>query len=258
MRHYVAAACGVLLFVVFISPFELYSRGAVADLNFKDRVSTAFRLLSTDWSAVREANDEVAASAPTFEDYFGVPGLDVLNRLSRIRMDSNLIAACENYHYGFAAIKEELLFQLPNFLYRDKPKFNSADFRGRVSGVSADVIGNTQPAFTMISDSFGAFGWMGVIVTGAVILPIAFVIYESIFDVSRPWGTIALVVCVMGVPESGLSGLIAGFMIRTPIYLLLASYTVKVVVKWFPTHGDSAPQPLTRESSDHEAIAAPG
>ena len=257
LRHYVACVSGILLFIVFISPLELFSRDAVRDLEFRDRVYAAFHLLATvDWAEVRAASErESAAGGASYEDYYGVSGVDVLNRVSRIRMDSNLIAACANYHYGFTTINNDLLSAVPHFLLKQKPQRSSADFVGRVSGVSGDIVGNTEPAFTMVSDSFGAFGWLGVIVTSLIILPVVFMVYESMFDMSRPWGTVALVTCAQGFPESGLSGLIAYFLLRLPIYLLLASYAVHLAAKWVPMQGDDG-QPLSDDSPGHAAATS--
>ncbi len=159
-------------------------------------------------------------------------------------MDSNLIAACEHFHYGFSAIRADFLVQVPRFIDPNKPNYGSGDFLGRVAGVSADVVGNTEPAFTMVSDSFGAFGWMGVCLTALVLVPLVFRIYESMFNMGQPWGTVALLLCITGTGEGGLGQVLAVALIRIPVYLVVISYVVGMLTRLVPASGDRALEPL--------------
>lgn len=239
LRHILGVCCSVLLFIIFISPLEIYSRGLIAGLGMEERIYQTFYLLRTaDWPQIRAAS-EASTLADQDEDYYGLPGTFILSRVSRIRMDSNLIAACAHYHYGFTAVKTDLLAQVPHVLYRDKPVYGSADFLGRVSGVSADVVGNTEPAFTMVSDSFGAFGWLGLTAVGLFLVPLTFALYESMFDMKKPWGTVALLSCAFGMSEGGLGTLIAVVVIRIPVELLVASYLMRFVTRLIPVRVDS-------------------
>ncbi len=163
-------------------------------------------------------------------------------------MDSNLIAACADYHYGFEALKQDLLLQIPHFVDKNKPDYDSADFLGRVSGVSNNLQGNTEPAFTLVGDSFGAFGWLGVIAVALIAMPLTFRVYESMFDMTRPWGTVAMVTLVIMLPEGGLGRLVAVLLLRTTIYLLVASYVTAMLVRMIPVRGDSAARKLPRQS----------
>jgi len=56
---------------------------------------------------------------------------------------------------------------------------------GRVTGVNADWVDNEEVMITAISDSFGAFGWLGVVVVGGGV-PGLFRLYESLFDLRKP------------------------------------------------------------------------
>ncbi len=239
LRHFVGACCSVLLFIAFLSPLELYSRGVVAGLGMEERIYQSFYVLRTaDWSQIRAATETSGLSSQD-EDYYGLDWTVVLSRVSRIRMDSNLVAAGARSHYGFSAIKTDLLVQVPHFLYRNKPEYGSADFLGRFSGVSADVAGNTEPAFTMVADSFAAFGWLGVVVTALVVVPLTFTVYESMFDMTKPWGTVALLSCAVGMGEGGLGVLLATALIRIPVELLLASYLLRLVTRFIPVRADT-------------------
>lgn len=240
-RHIVAIILFAGAFNFFVSPLELYTRNIIRGANFRDRIYLAFHTLETvQWSQVRAA----AAAAPLLNndegaDYYELPGTKVLSRLSEIRMDSNLIDACSNYHYGFQAIKIDLLEDIPRFLDKKKPDYDSSDFLGRVAGVTGDLAVHSQPAFTMVSDSFGAFSWFGVVTIPLVVLPFTFRLYESMFDISRPWGTVALLTCIMLMAEGGVGRLVAVLMLRMPIYLLLASWTVGFLTSIIPTQGES-------------------
>jgi hypothetical protein len=67
----------------------------------------------------------------------------------------------------------------------------------------------------------------------------AFIVYESIFDFSRPWGTVALGMLLLTFSETSFSGLLL-LILRTPVYLVLLSYLVVGLVKMVPIRGDKA------------------
>jgi hypothetical protein len=259
VRHFVTLGCIGLAFNLFISPLEIYTREAIRGANLRDRIYTSFHILMTArWDQVREA----AAAAPLLgtdegADYYNLPGTKVLGRLSEIRMDSNLIAACVTYHYGFAAMRIDLLEDIPRFLDKKKPDYDSADFLGRVSGVTGDLVTHSEPAFSMVSDSYGAFSWLGVVIVPLIVLPLTFRVWESMFDISRPWGTVALTFCVMYLPEGGVGRLVGSMLIRVPIYLFLASWTIGMITSVIPTHGESDRSKETVLPPASEPEAAP-
>lgn len=258
-RHIVAAICFAILFDAFISPLELYTRTIIRGANFTNRIYLAFHTLeNASWGEI-----EAAAAASSLlhnqegSDYYELPGTRVLNRLSEIRMDSNLIAATASYHYGFESIKIDLLEDIPRVLDKHKPDYDSADFLGRVAGVTGDLVTHSSPAFTMVSDSFGSFGWFGVVVIALIVLPLTFRVYESMFDISRPWGTVALLTCVMWMPEGGAGRLVATLLLRSPLYLFLASWMVGILTSFIPTQGESTRSPRIEPSLPFEPGAAP-
>jgi hypothetical protein len=259
VRHFVALASVGLAFNFFISPLELYTREAIRGANLRDRIYTSFHILmNARWDQIREA----AAAAPLLNtdegaDYYNLPGTRVLGRLSEIRMDSNLIAACVTYHYGFAAMRIDLLEDIPRFLDKKKPDYDSADFLGRVSGVTGDLVTHSEPAFSMVSDSYGAFSWLGTVIFPLIVLPLTFRVWESMFDISRPWGTVALTSCVIFMAEGGVGRLVGSMLIRLPIYLFLASWTIGIVTSVIPTQGESKKSGATVLPSRGEPETAP-
>jgi hypothetical protein len=66
-----------------------------------------------------------------------------------------------------------------------------------------------------------------------------FIIYESMFDFSRPWGTVALGICLLTFAETSMLGLLH-LILRTPLDVLLLSYLVVGLVKMVPMRGDRA------------------
>lgn len=244
-RHYAVALMGIVAFSYFIGPLELYTRGFSSGQSFKDRAYWAFHILAThhDPTELRNAAQQAVESGggATREQYYSRPGTYQLSRFALIRADSNLISACSNgFHYGFTAIRLAFLKSIPTIFYKNKPRYTTVgDYVGGVSGVSGDREGFSFPAMSIISDSYGAFGWMGVILSSFFGFPMAFMVCESIFDMSRPWGTVALGICLVGFTETGLSGLLP-FMIRIPASLVLLSYLLGGLIKMLPVKADRA------------------
>jgi hypothetical protein len=75
----------------------------------------------------------------------------------------------------------------------------SAQFLGQLDGQEEGFEGATTfTTITTIADSYGSFGWLGVIVFAFFGLPAVFVVYESMFDMRKPWGTVATSICCSG------------------------------------------------------------
>ncbi|HEY1903085.1 MAG TPA: hypothetical protein VGG56_11665 [Terracidiphilus sp.] len=237
-RHYLGAILGVAAFIFILSPFEIYSRGPMRELEFRGRLYEGLHLAMTmpDWSVVRQASSAGIESGSR-EEYYEKPGTFVLSRLSAIRADSNMINACAGgFHYGFTALRIDLLRSLPRFLYKNKPDIDGASYTGRVTGVNSDEVVNGEFLITAVSDSFGAFGWLGVIVVSLLGFPTAFILYESMFDIRKPWGIVAAVGFFFQFSETSMSGLIA-LAVRAPLAILALSYVVGVVVRMIPVKG---------------------
>ncbi|MGO9339149.1 MAG: hypothetical protein ACLPY1_16765 [Terracidiphilus sp.] len=238
-KHYIAAVIGAALFVFILSPFEVYSRGPMRQLEFRDRLYEGLHLALTmpDWSTVNEASSAGVESGSR-EEYYQRPGTFVLSRLSAIRADSNMINACAGgFHYGSTALRIDLLRSLPRFLYKNKPDTDGAAYTGRVTGVNPDDVENGDFLITVISDSYGAFGWLGVIITSLFGFPAAFILYESMFDIRKPWGIVAAGGFFFQFSQVSMSGLI-GLALRAPIAILAVSYLVGGIVRMIPTKGD--------------------
>lgn len=237
-KHYLAAALGLVLFAYAISPFEIYSRGPMRALEFRDRLYEGFHLALTvpDWTVVSAASSAGVQSGSR-EEYFERPGTFVLSRLSAIRADSNMINACAGgFHYGFTALKIDMLRNLPRFIYKDKPDTDGAAYTGRVTGINSDEVENGEFLITAVSDSYGAFGWLGVIVVSLLGFPTAFILFESMFDVRKPWGIVAAGSFCFQFAQASTSGLIA-LAVRAPLSILLLSYVVGVIVRMIPVKG---------------------
>lgn len=238
-KHYIAAIVGAAVFVFIISPFEVYSRGPMRQLEFRDRLYEGAHLALTlpDWTTVNESSSSGVASGSR-EEYYERPGTFVLSRLSAIRADSNMINACAGgFHYGFTALKIDFLRSLPRFLYKNKPDTDGAAYTGRVTGINADEVENGEFLITVISDSYGAFGWLGVIVTSLLGFPTAFILYESMFDIGKPWGIVAAGGFFYQFTQISMSGLIA-LTLRIPLAILAVSYFVGAIVRMIPIKGD--------------------
>jgi hypothetical protein len=238
-RHYLTAICGIAFFAFVISPFEIYIRGPMRELEFQARIYEGYNLVRTlpDWSVVKQASS-AGVEAGSREGYYRRPGTFVLNRLSLIRADSNMINACENgFHYGFTALKIDVLHDLPRFVYKNKPETNSEAYTGRVTGLNPDEVENGGFLITMISDSYGAFGWLGVTVVSLLVIPAILILYESMFDIRRPWGIVAAGGFCFGFRETDMGKLLE-LVLRVPIAILLLSYIVGGIVRMIPVKGD--------------------
>jgi hypothetical protein len=229
-RHYLGALTCVVLLLAIVSPVEIYARPMMTNLSFQERMTKGYQLLSSlpKWDAIWQAQLDVEAGTP-FDQYYSRRGTFVLSRLSLIRADSDLIAACANgYHYGFKALKIDLLHNIPRILYRNKPNETSGLF---VEGIVGQADQSDKPNswnFTAISDSFGAFGWLGVAVFPMLVLPWVFVVYDSMFDISRPWGTMALGLGALTIWGANIIALL-NIMTKDPIALwFLAFLTVGI------------------------------
>ena len=238
-KHYLAVVLGFIAVSTVVSPVEIYLRQYKDAPSFSERNYAIIHGLFTipNWTAVTAETEEANQAEEGRSVYYDHPGTFVLGRVSMIRTDSNLINACSSgYHYGFEALKIDLLMLIPRFIYNSKPESNSAAYLGRVAGVGSDET-NLYPSYSAISDSYGAYGWWGVALAAMVGFPLLFIIYESIFDMSRPWGTVALGLLCSKSWGMSIGGL-AAMATRTPIELLILSYMIGIVVRVIPSKGD--------------------
>ena len=238
-KHYITGVTGLVLFIAFISPYEIYSRGNVAVGSFSGRVSSAISLFSArpNWKVIRQFNAGGSQSGSR-EEYYDRPGTAELSRISHIRADSNMISATSTgFHYGFTALKIEALHNVPHFLYPNKPQEDSAGYLGRVTGINPDYVENQEAEITAISDSYGAFSWLGVIVVGGLVYPFCFVLYESLFDLKKPWGVVALAGFANSLWGASMGSMLQ-IMTRAPLTLIALSYAMGLVISAIPISGD--------------------
>ena len=238
-KHYAAALLGVAAFALVISPFEIYVRGEMRQLDFTGRIYEGLHLARTipNWAVVKEASSAGVESGSR-EEYYERPGTFVLSRLSAIRADSNMVNACAaGFHYGFTALKIDVLRNLPRFIYKDKPETDGAAYTGRVTGINTDDVENGEFLITAISDSFGEFGFLGVVVVSLLVFPTVFIVYESMFDIRTPWGIVATGAFCSQFAQVNMGGLLVLFL-RAPIAILLLSYLMGAMVKMIPVKGD--------------------
>jgi hypothetical protein len=237
-KHYITGVAGLILFLAFISPFDIYVRANANATDFNSRIASeinAFRTMPS-FAVIRQ---ESAGGAQTGsrEEYYDRPGTATLSRLSAIRADGNMInATSTGFHYGFTALKIDALHSVPHFLYEDKPQDDSAGYLGRITGVNPDEVENQEVMITAISDSYGAFGWLGVVIVGGLVFPFCFVLYESLFDLKKPWGVVALGTFVSAFTEISMGGLVQIFT-RTPLILIASSYIVGILMSFIPVKG---------------------
>ena len=145
-------------------------------------------------------------------------------------------ATSTGFHYGFTALKIDALHSIPHILYKDKPQEDSDWYLGRVTGVNPDSVENGEVAITALSDSYGAFGWLGVVIVGGLVFPCCFVLYESLFDMKKPWGVVALGSFGFAFAEINMSGILQ-LLTRTPIILIGLSYILGSLMGMIPVKG---------------------
>jgi hypothetical protein len=115
--------------------------------------------------------------------------------------------------------------------------------------VNPDDVENGEFLITTIGDSFGAFGWLGVMTMSLLVIPSVFILYESMFDLKKPWGIVAVGNLCFGLREADMGKLLA-LVIRAPIAILLVSYAVGGIVRMIPVKGDEAMIDLQEENAD--------
>jgi len=263
MRHYVVLIAGAAVFTAILSPLALYSRNYARGMPLNERVYKTLYILTIFHdprqlaASVETAFEESTGSR---EQYFSLPGTYLLSRFSLIRADSNVIEACAHgVHYGLGAVKIELINAVPSFLYKNKPRnVSGEDYIGHISGMSPDNDELGYPQISAVGDSYGAFGWPGVILFPFLCFPIVFVVFESMFDLSRPWGTVALGMTMFAFGEFMLDRFLP-LVIRTPLYLILLSYFVGWIAKIVPVEGDHIlfGGAASRSSAESEVASSP-
>jgi hypothetical protein len=237
VRHYVALTAGLIAFAQVLSPLAIFARTATSQEGLAERAQTVFRV-GTSYSPATLAaivGNRFQSGDPR-EEYYSRPGTYLLSRLSLIRADSTLIAACSGgYHYGLAQIREVATVSVPSLLDKNKSRAHENNYVAYVAGMAGNM--KTQPAFSVISDSFGAFGWPGVVLFGLLGFPAVFVLYDNMFEPGTIWGIVALGVAAPLFWETNVDRFLI-LLIRNPIYLLSFSYLTYFALSMIPVRGD--------------------
>jgi hypothetical protein len=242
LRHYALGIVGLASFTFFLSPFLLYARGFTANQRFTDRIQITLDILRTVHNPrilETAVEAQVERTNAEREQYYDAPGTFTLSRFSLIRADSNVIYATANgFHYGLIPTEIDLLRSIPSFLYKNKPRYEGGqDYIGRISGISGDASGVTAPAISAVGDSYGAFGWAGVVLFPFLCFPLFFSVYESIFDFARPWGTVAFGASFVYFGEL-MVGRYIPLLIREPLLIIAFSYFLALIVGFVPVRAD--------------------
>jgi hypothetical protein len=242
-KHLAAAAVIVAALFLFISPYLLWARGWTGKAaTMGEEATTMLRALESapsQWVTIKhEVGEADLGGSGGTVSYFPTPGAVTLNRLVLISKDSTLINACSSgFHYGFTALKLDILTQVPRFLYPNKPTIGSNGYLGHLDGQESDEFETTNSTVTSISDSYGAFSWIGVVLFALLVPSAICVIYESIFDITRPWGTVAAMMLVLGW-GGPMGGQISETMIKNPAYILIISWCAAWGIRMIPKTGD--------------------
>lgn len=257
-RHFIVAGAMAAALFLFVSPWYLYARPFRKATSLWERIQTMSRLLVAvrqNWpQAEALAKVAVAKSAAQESAYFTGAG-DLLNRLVLIETDSGVISACSHYHWGLATISLDLQDNIPHFIEPNKPDVDATWFRASVAREQSSQQESHFVTTSIISDAWGAFGWLGVIGVPLVLVPWLFVLYDSIFDMTRPWGTVAVMALLFQVGAGGVGKLLFSLMIVMPLSMLLISWFTGWIVRYIPLSGDA---PLRRRGPLFEPEKAVG
>ncbi len=242
-RHIMAALVIAVAFFMIVSPYYLYARAGRGSGTRQEMSSYVIRTLEqapSEWSMIKYQVGSEAMEDTRAVNYFSSPSAVTLNRFALIGPDSTLISACATgFHYAFTSLKLDLLSEIPRVLYHNKPEAGSAQFLGQLDGQEEGFEGATTfTTITTIADSYGSFGWLGVIVFAFFGLPAVFVVYESMFDMRKPWGTVATVYLLIGLTEGSMGQIMVNGIIKDPLYVLVLSWVAAWIVRMIPAAGD--------------------
>ena len=240
-KHYLAGAALIAVFFLFISPYYLWSRGwRNEEHSFGAETAVMTDLLlsaPSHWESIRETIlSETEHASQYGGEYFSRAGTVTVNRFALIVDDGALIEACSHgFHYGIPIVESDLLSAFPHLLHRgDETLGETIWFRASIAGLQSSDAPNSFITMTGIADSYGAFGWLGVIFFPLLVIPAVFVVYDSIFDPSRPWGTVAVATVIFQIIPASIGSMIGSVLIMTPVYLLTISWFIGWAARVFP------------------------
>lgn len=241
-RHYIAmAAMAAVLFFV-VSPWYLFSRRYRHQSSLKEQITTAVAAAAEapqHWKDIEDVvRSRATLSAARGLEYFSKTGTVTLNRLELIAPDDGVIAATAHHHWGLTTVKLDIQENIPHFIEPNKPDRDGVWYRASVGGLQSSYMASTYITTSLIADTWGGFGWAGVVAVPLVLLPWVFVLYDSMFEMSRPWGTVITLQVAMRIALSGIGQLLMGFLLIMPISILLVSWFTGWVARFIPLSGD--------------------
>lgn len=243
-RHYLAVGVLVAGLVLFFFPYYAWSRTYRHQPDLEREITTMWRLLAqapAHWAEVEQnARTSILAADRSGNQYFNRPGTFMLNRFSEIQPDSQLIRACAHFHYGLKAFWLDVESSVPHFILKNQPSLNGAWYRASISGLQSSYVGNSWVAMSTIPDAFGAFGWVSLILVPLLLVPATYVLYDSMFDMTQPWGTVTTVSLVFVTIASSVGQLVVSSLIEIPMYTLLVSWFFGWITRQVPMFGDKA------------------
>ncbi len=240
-KHYVTGAALIAILFFIVSPYYLWSRAFRSEehsIGAETSVMTNVLLSApSHWESIRETVlNDVQQAGEHGGEYFSRAGTVTLNRFALIAEDSALIQACSGgFHYGLPFVESEIVDNLPHLLHRKDVTLGEAIwYRGSIAGLQSSDASNSFIVLTGIADSYGAFGWLGVIFFPLLIIPAVFVVYDSVFDKDRPWGTVAVATILFQIIPASIGMMISTVLFRTPVYLLAISWFIGWAARVFP------------------------
>lgn len=255
-RHFISAAAIAMLFYFVVSPLFLYNRGETGDEYFADRVQTTLRTFAetrgrTSLTAARVYEGDNSNRLA----YYDKVNNDIVARLGLVRPDSDLIGACAGgYRYGWSTVRNDLLYALPKLIYPNKPATNSYGITGHVSGLNNEWQINAYTTVTGISDAYAGFGVLGVVLFGLFVFPLFLVVCRNAFDITKPWGIVAL---GLTAPNFGewLFGQTIVNTVELPLMLFGISWLLGTFALLVPTRADNFSKPAHAVGATDETSA---
>ncbi len=243
-RHYLAIGGLIAGLVLFFFPYYAWARAWRHQSDIKQETTTMWRLLVSapqHWTQIEAASHELVIRADREgNQYFSRPGTYMLNRFSEIQPDSQLIRACARFHYGLKAFVLDVESSAPHFIVKDQPELNGAWYRASISGLQSSYQGNDWIAMSIIPDAFGSFGWWSLILVPLLLVPTTYVVFDSMFDMSKPWGTVITVTLIFLTVGSSVGQLVVTSLLEIPIYTLLVSWFFGWITRYASLRGDRA------------------
>jgi len=210
--HVVGMTLMAIVAFGFVSPLSA-SRDLAEGLDPTQRIELVFYLV-TNYSVLHAhvKQQEGEANASGVNEYYDTPQGSLIERLSMMPPDDELLAYSAQGHYeGPAPVIEYFSNLLPHFLAPDKTIKYSGNFYAHEMGrgLSQDDF-STGISFSPVAEAFHSEGWGGIF----WLLPLIWIILFSTVDfvvgdiAKYPWGLMVVVWFAHAAPETLLGGMI--------------------------------------------------